>query len=69
MARLGRDIEQTVIVDNSPASYLLHPEHAVAIKSWFSDSNDAELISFVWPTLLKFSQFASVNDWRANLFS
>jgi RNA polymerase II subunit A small phosphatase-like protein len=27
--KLGRDLQKIVIVDNSPASYIFHPENAV----------------------------------------
>lgn len=43
LSRLGRPIASVLLVDNSPASFLLHPEHAMAIKSWFSDPADTEL--------------------------
>lgn len=29
--KLGRDLQQIVIVDNSPASYIFHPDNAVSI--------------------------------------
>lgn len=29
--KLGRDLQKIVIVDNSPASYIFHPENAVSI--------------------------------------
>lgn len=29
--KLGRELEQIVIVDNSPASYIFHPDNAVRI--------------------------------------
>lgn len=28
--KLGRDLKKIVIVDNSPASYIFHPENAVS---------------------------------------
>lgn len=28
--RLGRDLQKIVIVDNSPASYIFHPDNAVS---------------------------------------
>ena len=31
LERLGRDLHRVAIVDNSPASYIFHPEHAVRI--------------------------------------
>lgn len=27
--KLGRDLQQIIIVDNSPASYIFHPDNAV----------------------------------------
>lgn len=29
--RLGRDLQKIVIVDNSPASYIFHPDNAVCL--------------------------------------
>jgi len=47
LGRLGRDIRHVIIVDNSPASYLFHPENAVPIDSWFDDENDTELLDLI----------------------
>eukprot|EP01111_Echinosteliopsis_oligospora_P001313 TRINITY_DN1198_c2_g1_i2.p1 TRINITY_DN1198_c2_g1~~TRINITY_DN1198_c2_g1_i2.p1 ORF type:complete len:259 (+),score=60.92 TRINITY_DN1198_c2_g1_i2:220-996(+) len=47
LARLGRDIRHVIIIDNSPASYLFHPENAVPIDSWFDDENDTELLDLI----------------------
>jgi len=47
LGRLGRDIRHVIIVDNSPASYLFHPENAVPIDSWFDDVNDTELLDLI----------------------
>lgn len=44
LSKLGRDMKGVVIIDNSPASYLFHPHHAVPIDSWFDDMNDTELL-------------------------
>jgi len=30
LSRLGRDLRKTLILDNSPASYIFHPENAVS---------------------------------------
>jgi RNA polymerase II subunit A small phosphatase-like protein len=43
LSRLGRDLRQVVILDNSPASYLFHPQNAVPILTWFDDPADTEL--------------------------
>lgn len=47
LSRLGRDIRHTIIIDNSPASYMFHPENAVPIDSWFDDENDTELLDLI----------------------
>lgn len=31
--KLGRDLQQIIIVDNSPASYIFHPDNAVRYKN------------------------------------
>lgn len=43
LSQMGRPLEDLIIIDNSPASYIFHPQHAVPISSWFSDSHDCEL--------------------------
>jgi len=43
LTHLGRPIEQVVIVDNSPFSYMFQPENAIAIGTWFSDKTDRQL--------------------------
>jgi Dullard-like phosphatase family protein len=43
LARVGRDVSKTIIVDNSPTSYLLHPENAIPISSWFDELDDLQL--------------------------
>ncbi|XP_012941776.1 carboxy-terminal domain RNA polymerase II polypeptide A small phosphatase 1 isoform X2 [Aplysia californica] len=47
LSRLGRDLNQVVIVDNSPASYIFHPENAVGVTSWFDEMNDTELLDLI----------------------
>ncbi|TCD62025.1 hypothetical protein EIP91_007543 [Steccherinum ochraceum] len=43
LSQLGRPIGNTIILDNSPASYIFHPHNAVPVSSWFSDVHDTEL--------------------------
>ncbi|KIX02126.1 uncharacterized protein Z518_08065 [Rhinocladiella mackenziei CBS 650.93] len=47
LSMLGRDLQSTIIVDNSPASYIFHPQHALPISSWFSDAHDTELLDLI----------------------
>lgn len=44
LGRLGRDLGQIIILDNSPASYIFHPENAVPCTSWFDDMDNKELL-------------------------
>lgn len=43
LSRLGRDLPNTIIIDNSPASYIFHNENAIPVSSWFNDPHDTEL--------------------------
>uniref|UniRef100_A0AAQ5X8F2 Mitochondrial import inner membrane translocase subunit TIM50 n=1 Tax=Amphiprion ocellaris TaxID=80972 RepID=A0AAQ5X8F2_AMPOC len=43
LSRLGRELSKVIIIDNSPASYIFHPENAVPVQSWFDDMTDTEL--------------------------
>lgn len=43
LSQLGRPINETIILDNSAASYLFHPTNAVPVSSWFNDQHDTEL--------------------------
>ncbi|KAJ2129145.1 Carboxy-terminal domain RNA polymerase II polypeptide A small phosphatase 1, partial [Coemansia sp. RSA 921] len=43
LSRLGRDVSQSIIIDNSPASYAFHPNNAIGISTWLNDPMDTEL--------------------------
>ncbi|BFZ64035.1 hypothetical protein YB2330_005173 [Saitoella coloradoensis] len=47
LSQLGRDLRDVIILDNSPASYIFHPSHAVPISSWFNDMHDTELVDLI----------------------
>lgn len=47
LSKLGRDLTQVIICDNSPASYIFHPDNAVPVTSWFDDPNDSELLDLI----------------------
>eukprot|EP01059_Diplonema_ambulator_P034748 TRINITY_DN7953_c0_g1_i1.p2 TRINITY_DN7953_c0_g1~~TRINITY_DN7953_c0_g1_i1.p2 ORF type:complete len:184 (+),score=40.19 TRINITY_DN7953_c0_g1_i1:361-912(+) len=46
LSLLGRPLEKTVIIDNSPVAYLFQPHNALPCTSWFDDPNDTELRDF-----------------------
>jgi len=43
LSRLGRNIKDCIIIDNSPFSYLFDPTNAIGCTSWFGDEQDTEL--------------------------
>ena len=47
LSRLGRDLNKVIILDNSPASYIFHPDNAVSCTSWFDDPHDTELVDLI----------------------
>eukprot|EP01114_Cavostelium_apophysatum_P013352 TRINITY_DN3216_c0_g1_i1.p1 TRINITY_DN3216_c0_g1~~TRINITY_DN3216_c0_g1_i1.p1 ORF type:complete len:257 (-),score=64.59 TRINITY_DN3216_c0_g1_i1:375-1145(-) len=61
--RIGRDLKHSIIIDNSPTSYLFHPENAIPVETWFDDENDTELDELV-PFL---RDIANVDDVRTTL--
>lgn len=63
LSQLGRPIGDTIIIDNSPASYIFHPNNAVPVSSWFNDPHDTELTDLV-PFLADLGQ---VDDVRGVL--
>ncbi|KAH6914161.1 HAD-like domain-containing protein [Coprinopsis sp. MPI-PUGE-AT-0042] len=63
LSQLGRPIGDTIILDNSPASYIFHPNNAVPVSSWFNDPHDTELTDLV-PFL---ADLSTVEDVRGIL--
>jgi len=65
LSRLGRELHKILIVDNSPASYVFHPDNAVPCSSWFEDMDDRELLDLI-PLLEKLSSVDSVYSLLKN---
>lgn len=59
MSKLGRDLKDVIIIDNSPSAYIFQPENAIPISSWYSNSKDRELYRLV-PLLVKLSKLDDV---------
>ncbi|KAG7471924.1 hypothetical protein MATL_G00103190 [Megalops atlanticus] len=70
LSLLGRELSKTLILDNSPASYIFHPENAVPVLSWFDDVEDVELLNLL-PVFEELSQAddvcAKLGQMRAEL--
>ncbi|TNJ26443.1 Nuclear LIM interactor-interacting factor 1 [Giardia muris] len=59
LRRLGRRLDECLIVDDNPASYLLNVENAYPIPTFVGEDNDQELLRLV-PTLRKIIEMQTV---------
>mmetsp|Transcript_89184 Transcript_89184/g.237029 ORF Transcript_89184/g.237029 Transcript_89184/m.237029 type:complete len:329 (-) Transcript_89184:155-1141(-) len=59
LSKLGRDLKDVIIIDNSPICYSLQPSNAIPIKTWRDDPNDRELYDLV-PILYSLVQVEDV---------
>ena len=62
LRKIGRDIKNTIILDNNPISYLLNQDNGLPIKTWHFDKNDKELIKII--PLLEYLSRNEINDVR-----
>jgi len=62
LTQLRRELRHTIIVDNSPASYLFQPENAIGISSFIDDPDDRELF-YCLPFLESIENCDNVVDW------
>lgn len=60
LSLLNRDLSQCIIVDNSPLSYLFHPENAIDCTSFINDPEDREM----WQIGDYLEHLHDVNDVR-----
>jgi RNA polymerase II subunit A small phosphatase-like protein len=47
MSKLGRNLADVIIIDNSPTSFMFQPENALPSISWYEDKNCRELYEFM----------------------
>lgn len=65
LSLLDRDLTQTIIIDNSPMSYLFHPRNAIGCSNFIDDMNDRELDS-----IARFlTNIRAIEDVRSQLHS
>ena len=60
LKNIGKNLKDTIIIDNNPASYVLNQDNGLPILTWYDDPNDKELIDLI--PLLKF--LSTVEDVR-----
>ncbi|KAI4612676.1 uncharacterized protein J4E87_010228 [Alternaria ethzedia] len=63
LAQVEPDLSKVMILDNSPLSYVFHPDNAIPIEGWISDPTDHDLLHLI--PLLEGLQY--VTDVRALL--
>ena len=63
LSKLGRDLKDTIIIDNCPLSYAMQPNNAIPIVTWFDDKSDTQLYDLL-PVL---ELLAKVKDVRESL--
>lgn len=61
LSLMGRPLKDSLIVDNSPAAYMLQPENAIPSISWYDDMNCRELYDFI-PLLIELSTVYDVRE-------
>ena len=62
LKKLGRDLKDVIIVDNSPMAYLLNSDNGLPILTWFEDKSDRELYK-ICPILEFLSLVPDVRDY------
>ena len=58
---LGRDLRKTIIIDNSPYSYMFHPQNALPVSSFIDDPADDALFDML-PHLYQLAESEDVTD-------
>lgn len=64
---LGRDLNAVVIVDNSISAFSLQLENGIPISSWFSDTNDRELLA-LFNFILRLQHAADVRPYLCSFY-
>ena len=59
MAKIGRNLSDVIIIDNSPLSFGFQPENGMPILSWYDDRTDTKLIELI-PVLKLLSEVPDV---------
>ena len=66
LTKLGRDLKDIIIIDNTPLAYSLNKENGIPIVSWFEDKRDRELYNLI-PILEFLSTVPDVREFIPKL--
>ena len=61
MSQIGRDMKDSIIIDNSPSSYSKQPECGLPILSWYDDMSDRILYEYM-PLLVEMTKVNDIRD-------
>eukprot|EP01026_Neomeris_dumetosa_P008155 TRINITY_DN1256_c0_g4_i1.p3 TRINITY_DN1256_c0_g4~~TRINITY_DN1256_c0_g4_i1.p3 ORF type:complete len:340 (+),score=55.98 TRINITY_DN1256_c0_g4_i1:306-1325(+) len=70
LTKLGRELRNVIIVDNSPNSYIFQPENAIPIRAFMDDMEDRallELLPLLQDLSTKFDVRDGLKEWQNQL--
>jgi len=68
LSKLGRDLSQTIIIDNSPLTFAFQPSNGIPCDNWYDDQMDQEL-SHLLPILRHLSTVDDVRDELSEMYN
>jgi len=68
LSRLGRKLDQTIIIDNSPLTFAFQPLNGIPCDNWFDDQMDQELLQLL-PILRHLKAAEDVRDELAEIYN
>ncbi|CAI5476716.1 unnamed protein product [Closterium sp. Yama58-4] len=63
LAKVGRDLRNTILVDNSPHSFAFQTKNGVCVTSYIDEVEDEELTALTDPLLKLTEEDGDVRDW------
>jgi len=67
LSRLGRKLDQTIIIDNSPLAFSFQPLNGIPCDSWYDNQMDQELLQIL-PILRHLNGVKDVRDELAEIY-
>jgi len=67
LSRLGRKLDQTIIIDNSPQAFSFQPLNGILCDSWYDNQMDKELLQLL-PILNHLKAVKDVRDELAEIY-